>query len=182
MRAFVLASLVGAAVMFASGNSSALAQVESGPEEGKPAPALKVADVTGYNAGKELDYVEDRKDAPTLYVLIPAEGWTRPMARLLKVLDEEVGKIDGAYQVAVWLTGDKEKTKQYLPVADNALSLRKTALTYFPGDATQGPENWGYNDLAFFTAVVVKDGKVVKNFGLKSVNETDAPKIIEALK
>src|SRR5262249_11381473 len=87
--------------------------VTSGPYNGKPVPVLKVFDATGPNKGKELDYAAERKDTPTVYIFIQADKWDRPMARFLKTLDQTVQKEEETMVVAVWLTEDAEKTKEY---------------------------------------------------------------------
>jgi hypothetical protein len=155
--------------------------IKTGPEAGA-VPELKVYDTTGPNTGSEVDYVADRKGKPTVYVFIAADKWDRPVARFLKELDTAVGKeSDDAYLVAVWLTDDAEKTKAYLPKAQMSISLQRSALTCFLGDKAAGPKNWNINADAHVTAVVSTDGKVVKNFGYRSVNETDVPAVKEAL-
>ena len=42
----------------------------SGPEPGKALPELKVLDVTGPQKDKELNYVAERKDKPTVYLFL----------------------------------------------------------------------------------------------------------------
>jgi hypothetical protein len=88
---------------------------------------------------------------------------------------------EDAYVVAVWLTDDPDKTKQYLPVAQRSLKFQNTALTCFTGEKA-GPKDWGINDDAHLTAVVANKSRVVKRFGYRSLNETDAPAVQEALK
>ena len=61
----------------------------------------------------------------------------------MKKLDEEIGKVDGAAIVAIWL-GDKafDKHKEYLPKIAQALSFEKTQLAAFDGERaarTAGP-------------------------------------------
>src|SRR5437763_15726180 len=103
--------------------------VASGPEKGMKVPALKVFDATGPHEGKEVDYAAERKGKPTAYVFIQADKWDRPMARFLKGLDEAARKkSDGTLVVAVWLTDDVDRTKDYLPVAQRSLRFRATAL------------------------------------------------------
>ncbi|MBI1374217.1 MAG: hypothetical protein GC159_15985 [Phycisphaera sp.] len=113
-------------------------------------------------------------------MFIQADNWSRPMARFLRKIDEAAGKAD-AYVVAVWLTSDAEKSRNYLPRAQASLKLTNTALTVFEGDAASGPDGWGINDRAFCTVVVANKTKVAAQFGFVSVNETDAPKIETAL-
>ena len=50
--------------------ATAAADVDSGPEVGDKAPALKVLAVTGEHEGKEVDYAADRDDKPTIYVFV----------------------------------------------------------------------------------------------------------------
>jgi hypothetical protein len=51
----------------------------------------------------------------------------------------------------------------------------------FEGDKS-GPNNWGINTDAHCTVVITHNGKVVESIALQSVNETDAKKVVEALK
>lgn len=163
--------------------SSVLGQdVPSGPEKGKAVPALTVFDATGAQAGKRIDYAAERAGKPTVYVFVQADTWDRPMARFLRTLDEAVRKQGGdARVIAVWVGGDPERNKEYLPVARNALKLQATALTAFTG-AAAGPDDWGINDQAHLTAVVASQGKVAAVFGWRSINETNVPEVAEALK
>ncbi|MFO0822118.1 MAG: hypothetical protein U0792_03195 [Gemmataceae bacterium] len=142
MKAFgVLAALLLA-------GSIAWADVESGPKAGERVPALKAFGVVGSVEGKEADFAADRKDAPTIYIFVKAEEaglpvGGRPAAKFMKVLDTEVGKLDGVAIVAVWL-GDKsfDKHREYLPKFQMSLRLEKTSLAAFDGERT-GPNNWG---------------------------------------
>ena len=156
--------------------------IVSGPEKGKPVPALKVFAATGPHEGKEVDYKMQRKARRTVYVFIRADKWDRPMARFLRGLDMAASK-DGEETavVAVWLTDNVEKTKKYLPRAQQSLQLQATALTCFPGPQ-EGPQGWGINADAHLTAAVVHKGTVAATFAYRSVNETDVPAVQKALK
>ena len=153
----------------------------SGPEKGTKVPALKVFDATGAHQGKEADYAADRKDKPTVYLFLNAEKFDRPMNRFMKTLDSEVVKdFEGVYIVAVWLTGDADKTKELLPKVQQSVRYETTALTLFAGNG-EGPKGWNVNADAHLTAVVANKGKVAATFGYRSLNETDVPKVKEAL-
>jgi hypothetical protein len=163
--------------------SSAVAQdVSSGPEQGKKVPALKVFDATGSHKDKEVDYAAERKDSPTIYIFVQAEKWDRPMARFMRKLDDTLPKKDeDGPVVAVWLTDNPDKTKEYLPVAQQSLLFQKTALTCFAGGIA-GPKDWNINGDAHLTVVVATKGKVASTLGYRSINETDAPAVQEAYK
>jgi hypothetical protein len=168
---FATVSLLG---LLAAG--MARADVASGPKEGEKVAPLKVYAVTGDPKDKDVNYAELRKDKPTVYVFVSAKDFDRPMFRFLKKLDEDLG--DEGRVVAVWLTDDADKSKEYLPkIAQN---FKGTALTVF--GETAGPKDWGINADARLTAVVAHNSKVVKSFGYQSLNETDAPAVVEALK
>ena len=159
----------------------ARADVESGPTTGEKAPALKVYAVTGNIDEGEVDYIAERKDKPTVYLLVDRSKFSRPIARLMKTLDEKLsGEVNDSYIVGVWLTDDVEKTKSYLPQAQQSLSFSNTGLTLFSG--LGGPTGWGVNSSADLTVVVVNQGKVVSHYGFVSVNETLARRVIADLK
>ncbi|HEY7156843.1 MAG TPA: hypothetical protein VH575_22940 [Gemmataceae bacterium] len=154
--------------------------VASGPEKGAKVPALKVFDATGAHQGKEVDYAADRKDKPTVYLFVNAEKFDRPMNRFMKTLDGAIVKdFEGVYVVAVWLTKDADKTKDFLPRVQQSVRYEATALTVFA--AAEGPKGWNVNADAHLTAVVANKGKVAATFGYESLNETDVPKVKEAL-
>ena len=155
-------------------------EISTGPDKEKPVPALKVHDVTGINMGKEIDYAAERKDKPTIYLMINAQKFDRPMAQYLRKLDEALQKdTSDSYAVAVWLTDTAEKTKEYLPIAQRSLDFQKTALAYYSGDLT-GPKDWNINTDAHLTTVIVVQGKVAAVFGYRSLNATDVPAVKEA--
>ncbi|HWY85717.1 MAG TPA: hypothetical protein VNX28_03280 [Gemmataceae bacterium] len=173
-------SLTVLSVIFVT--SLACAQdVASGPDKGKKVPPLKVFDATGPNQGKEVDYTAERKEMPTVYVFVQADKWTRPIARFLVKLDEAVLK-EGrdASVIAVWLTDGPDKTKKYLPLAQQSLKFQTTALTCYTGDKS-GPERWGINGDAHLTVVVTNEKKVAAVFGYISTNETAVPQVQKAL-
>lgn len=156
------------------------ADPSSGPDKGAKVPELKVADVTGEHSGKDVDYADLRKEKPTVFFVV--KDWDRPVARLLKTLDDKVKETaEGAYIVGVWLSADQDATKEYLPKAQQSLKLENTALTVSKGGQTL-PAEWGINADARITVVVAVKGKVVKSFGYDSVNDTVAREILSTLK
>lgn len=186
MRTFILTiaiSVAFAAVPFAS-------DVDSGPKPGSPVPALTVQAVTGADAGKKLDLAAARKDKPTVFVFVQAAHWDRPVARYLKFLDRQISavkEIDAVKDlakdiavVAVWLTDDAEKTREYLPKAAQSLRFEATALTYDP-DNKDGPNAWALHERAFVTTVVSDGKKVCARFGHQSLNETNVPEVVAAV-
>src|SRR5438874_8646772 len=180
------------AMAFAAGLTLVLipavcADDDSGPKAGKKVAKLKAFGVVGKVESKEADFAAERKDAPTIYLFVAAqEGGIpvggRPAARFMKKLDEEVGKIDGAAIIAIWL-GDKafDKHKEYLPRIAMSLKFEKTQLAAFDGPKS-GPDGWAINGDTHLTAVVVNKGKVAKSFAFVSVNDTDVKPVMEELK
>ena len=78
---------------------------------------------------------------PTIYLLVERKRFGRPMARFMKELDGKLGDApQGTQIVAVWLTDDLAKTKEYLPVAQGSLKMhvpRPYAGTRSKGDRIQ---------------------------------------------
>ena len=158
------------------------AQVESGPRAGSKVEALKVVTATGDNAGKELDYAAERNEKPTVFVFVQADKWDRPLARFLKTLDRELIKSrKDTHVVAIWLTDDADKAKEYLLRAQESLKLEQTTFAVYPGEKG-GPAGWGINTDAHLTAIVAQDRKVTASLGFRSVNETDVPAVLKHLK
>src|SRR5262245_34565246 len=87
--------------------------IKSGPDKGGKVPALSVFDVTGMHKDKTVDYAAERKDKPTIYLLVRADKFDRPMNRFVKTLDQTMKKdFADVYIVAVFLTDDLDKTKE----------------------------------------------------------------------
>ena len=162
-------------------SSPTWADVDSGPGEGNKLEPLKVVVVAGESSGKELDFVVERKEKPTVFVFVVADKFSRPMARFIKTLDDKL-KADrpDVDIVAVWLTDDVAKSKDYLPKAFESLKTSRTAWSVFPGEKT-GPNNWGINPDADITVVVSDGAKAKFSKGYRSINETEVPKVFEAL-
>jgi hypothetical protein len=157
------------------------AQTASGPAEASKIDPLKVFVVIGEDAGVEGDVAEKRKGKPTIFAFVQADKWDRPVARFLKALDQELRR--GREEVAlvvVWLTDDLEKAKEYLPLPQQSLKLSQTTWTIYPGNKS-GPGDWLLNAHAHLTVVVSDGNKVAASLGFQSVNELDAPKVMERL-
>ena len=170
----VLLSLIGSA-------NVSWADLSSGPGVGTKVESLKVFVAAGELAGKELDFVAERKEKPTVYVFVPAEKFSRPMARFLRTLDDKLKaeRIDVDI-VAVWLTDDVPKSKEHLPRVQESLKLSRTSWCVYPGEKT-GPNEWGINPDADLTVIIADGQKVTVSRGYRSINETDAPKVFAEL-
>jgi hypothetical protein len=104
------------------------------------------------------------------------------MARFLKELDGKVKEAnDKAAVAAVWLSEKPADLKDHLPRVQMSVNFANTSLGVFEGDKG-GPNNWGINQDAHATVVITHKGKVVESIALQSVNETDAKKVLEAVK
>jgi hypothetical protein len=155
--------------------------VTSGPAKDEKVPGLKVQDVTGMHKDKEVDYVAERKDKPTIYLLIQADKFDRPMNKFMRELDKLIKKdFEDTYMVAVWLTDNAERTKEFLPRVQQSVQYEATALTYFADKS--GPKEWGINADAHVTIVVANKQKVAATFGFRTINDTDVPGVRDALK
>lgn len=162
--------------------SLVLAAIESGPTVDSALPELKVDVLTGEDAGKKVTFTTTRKSKPTLYVFVRADKFDRPIGRYLKFLDKalvELGK--DTHVVAVWLTDDVEKTREYLPKVQQSIKLEATTFALYAEDKL-GPNAWALNDRAHVTTLVTDGAKVKARFAEQSLNETNVPEVIAALK
>ena len=168
-------------LLFSIGSTSLLAELVSGPDEGNRLDKLKVFVAAGESVGKELDAVAKRKDKPTIYVFIPSDKFTRPIARFLRGLDEKLKAERPEIDVfAVWLTDEKDKAKEHLPRVQESLKLSRTSWCVFLGEKT-GPPEWGINPDADITVIIANGLNVKLSTGYRSINETEIPKVWEKL-
>jgi hypothetical protein len=157
------------------------AQTTSGPDVGSPIQPLKVAAITGDGAGDDLDFAARRQGRPTVFAFVQADKWDRPIARFLSVLDKELSKDrPDVAVVAVWLTDDVEKAKDYLPLAQQSLRLSQTTLAVWAGDKN-GPPGWSINSDAHLTLIVADNDRASASFAYRSVNETNVPEVLQKL-
>lgn len=174
-----------ALVLLLSAFGSLSDDLPSGPEAGGVTPTLNVAIAVGEKLGETIDASAERSNKPTFYVFVRADQFDRPMARVLRGLDDACAQgIQGADEaaiVAVWITEIPEKSRDYLPIAQQSLKLQKTRWAVFEG-GKNGPADWTLNDSAGLTIVVARDGKVLKSTGYSSWNETDVRRILNTLK
>lgn len=164
----------------------ALGADDPGPKAGTAVPKLPAFAVTDKVAEKETDLSGERKDDPTVYVFVNADHFKdtnipfgRPAHRFLKTLDEKVGDVTDAKIVAVWVGGEADKNKEYVPKIDKYYA--NTVRGVSSADAN-GPKDWGLTSTSQLTVVLAHKGKVVKAWALESVNETDVKPVEEALK
>lgn len=164
-------ALIGLAVLLAQD------KVYSGPQKGEKTPGFKVVDVNGEHKGKEVDYVGEFAGAPTLLIFI--HELTRPAAQLFRKLDEHAANRKGLRWLIVLLTEDMNKTERYAPIMQGSIKLKGTIG--ISTDGKEGPGSYGLNKDVSLTIVLAKDNLVVGNWAILSPNETDAPKITQAI-
>jgi hypothetical protein len=156
--------------------------VVSGPTKGEKVPALKVFDATGEHKDKDIDYAAERKDKPTIYILVDREKFSRPINRFMKTLDGAIKKeSEDAYVVVVMLTDKPDDVKTFLPRVQQSVQYENTALTCFVGEK-EGPKEWTINSQADVTVVIANKAKVAETFGYNSINETEVRKVLMAFK
>lgn len=169
-------------VLVAGLSVAAWADIESGLKAGETVPELKAYGLVGEIKDKSADFAKERKDLPTVYLFVPSAKFDRPMARMMRELDQKAGDaVEKAGMVAVWIGGDLDANKTRLPLIQQSLKFDRTALAVFEGDAS-GPNGWGLNADAHLTVIVAHKGKVIKSFAYESINEKETEKILEALK
>lgn len=167
MRSCIFSLLLVAVV-----GTSALGDVVSGPFQGDDVPPLKAFVVVGEPDQQSVNLGELRLEKPTIYFFVSANMWSRPVARLLKSLDEQIAKLsDEAVICFVYLTDDVPVAKDYLPKPQMSLKLEHTWWTVYEGDQV-GPGEWGLHSDADCTVVITTRGKVRFSTGYTSANST----------
>jgi len=158
--------------------TAAADDIFSGPQAGEATPPFKVLDVSGPNAGKEVDYITEWKGAPTVICFI--HTLTRPGAQLMRRLDDHGSRNqDTLKTLFVSLSADLQATERQLPHAVKALSLKCPAAISL--DGAEGPGAYGLNKEVLITVIAASGNKVVGNWAIVSPNETDFPKMLPVL-
>lgn len=156
-----------------------------GPEAGKPLPTLKVNQITGSQAGKEVDGAEAAKSEAVIYAFIRSDKWDRPVARVLRQLDEalvEHRKTDPKCSIfIVWVSKDAEKAREYLPKAQQSLKLQASTWNHFDGEIYD-IAHWQLSGDGPLNVVIAKEGKCTWGRGYATINDIIAKKVIEAFK
>ncbi len=172
-------SFLAFVIVIGFGSVSAQESVFSGPQPGEKTPAFKVLGFTGPNAGKEFELGAGSKSGPTLLVFV--HELTRPASQLMRPLDLYGSKLagDGFATHFVWLTADRSATEDRLRAVQGAIQFKSPISISL--DGIEGPGSYGLNRKVALTVLVGKEDKVVANFAIAQPNETDAPKILEAM-
>ncbi|MFM8470145.1 MAG: hypothetical protein ACKODH_09270 [Limisphaerales bacterium] len=160
----------------------ARAAIESGPAVDSTLPELKADAAAGDDAGKKVTFTTTRTGKPTVYVFVRGDKFDRPIARYLKFLDKAVAELGkDTHVVAVWLTDDVDKTREYLPKVQQSIKLEATIFAFYAEDKA-GPNAWTINDRAHVTTIVTDGARVKARFAEQSLNETNVPEVIAALR
>lgn len=174
-RSSLLMAFVSSTVAAAGGLASAAAA-----EVGKAPPPLQIELLQASGGYEATDAATAAGEKPIVFVLIPASRWDRPVGRFLKVLDDKLSGISATAEVrAVWLSGEADVTKEYLPKVVQSLQFQRTTLGVFPDES--GPEGWQPGGDVQALVVVAHRGKVTARYKFGSINDTDVPQVAEAV-
>ncbi|HEX7901674.1 MAG TPA: hypothetical protein VF950_28200 [Planctomycetota bacterium] len=145
----------------------------SGPRPGEKAAPFVVFDVA---ARKDVDVAAD---GPLLIVFI--HELSRPAAALMRALDEtgQIKRVRGLRTLFVSLAQDRDGAERHLPNVVKSLNLKSPLGISV--DGPEGPGAYGLNRDVALTILVARDGRVAANFAIVQPNETDAPRIREAV-
>lgn len=148
----------------------------SGPQKGEALRPVVAFDVA---SRQEADLVAAGRGAPLLLVFI--HELSRPAAQLLRALDEtgQVKRVRGLRTHFVSLAQDRDGAERRLPQVVKAIQLR--CPVGISVDGPEGPGAYGLNKEVALTVLVAKDDRVAANFAIVQPNETDAPRIREAV-
>lgn len=135
----------------------------AGPAVGATMPSLKIWQIVGEQREKQLDMQADVKSHPALLIFVQSDKWDRPVARILRQLDDamvEVRKTNAKARIEiVWISKDLDKAKEYLPKAAQSLKLQTSSWNCFPGDIYDAA-GWQLSGDGALNLVIIKDGKV----------------------
>lgn len=151
---------------------------DPGPAVGRAPPRIPAHLVK--KDEKVGDLLSDRKEAPSVVVLVRSEKFDRPLARTLRELDRESFRRNpDAKVLMVFLAADTKAWRDRLVLVDKSLQLDNTILAVT--DEEKLMTDWGAGIDHAMTAVVLGGGKVVKGFGFAQGADGQAAEILEAI-
>lgn len=160
-------------------------EIVSGPELNKPVPSLKTLQVVGDHADKEVDWKELTEKKPTLLVFVRSDKWDRPVARVLKQVDDALIAARKDYPDVhigiIWISKDAERAKEYLPKVQLSIKLQASSWNFFNGEVYDAA-GWQLSGDGAINIVLVKEGKSTWGRAFDTMQESIARQAMAALK
>lgn len=149
------------------------------PKLSGPQPGEKLGPCVVFDVASRMEADVAAPGGPLLLVFI--HELSRPAAALLRALDEtgRIKRVRGLRTHFVSLAQDRDGAERRLPQV--VASLKLQAPLGISVDGPEGPGAYGLNREVALTILVAKDGRVAANFAVVQPNETDAPRIREAV-
>jgi hypothetical protein len=149
----------------------------SGPQPGEAVSAFTVLQIKSPDVTKKIQLRPDKKGTALIaFMHKPNEQ----AIDLLMSLEWYAHKQKGVETQFVLLHEDKSKAEE-MTKRWSRRPFFASALWNISEDGIEGPGRYGLNREMILTVLISKDGKVVNNFAFTQPNNTDAPKILEAL-
>ncbi len=175
MRHFSMTLILAACI---SNPLSAQEKQFSGPQLGEELSAFKILTVKSPDEVEEVIASSDTEKDATFIVFLHKVN--EPALGLMISLDWYAGKQKNLDSYYVLLAEDRAATETQLKRWAERSFFNHASLS-LSLDGPEGPGRYGLNRTVNMTVLVAKDNKVVNNFALLAPNNTDAPKILEAL-
>lgn len=160
-------------------------EIVAGPELNKPIPSLKTLQIVGDHADKEIDWKETAKTNYMLIVFVRSDKWDRPVARVLKQLDDALvaarKDLPDAHIVIVWVSKDGERAKEYLPKVQQSLKMQVSSWNHFNGEVYDA-SGWQLSGDGALNIVLVNDNKAVWGRAFSTMQESITRQVMAELK
>lgn len=159
--------------------------IVAGPELYKPIPSLKTLQIVGDQADKEINWNETAKTKPHIIAFVRSDKWDRPVARVLKQLDDALitvrKDIPDVHLGIIWVSKDIERAKEYLPKVQQSIKLQASSWNHFNGEIYD-TTGWQLSGDGALNIVIVKENKAAWGRSFSTMEESIVRKTISALK
>jgi hypothetical protein len=151
----------------------------SGPQPGEYLQPFRVLEATGPHARREVDFVSEFGDDPTLLIFF--RDIDRNVYRTLWPCDRYASgrAAEGLKTLFVYLTSDKVEGERRMQAVARSLSL--TVPVAVSVDGAEGPGSYGLNKNVAVTALFARNRKVVHNRAIIQPGAKEAQQIIAEL-
>lgn len=175
----LLASLLGAAALFAQEPAPEEEALTSGPAVGTKLTPVKSFATNGALAGQEFDAAAQLGKSPSALLFI--HELTRNTAPVLRGLDSLTSEFSvlGFKSQTLMLSGDRTAAEAQLKRVNGSLRLANPIALSI--DGAEGPGNYALNRKAALTLVFARDGVVTSTMALTDTGPNDVPVIRKAI-
>ncbi len=160
-------------------NATAQERIYSGPQPGESLSPFRVLEISAPHKIKEIEVAKPKENETTLLMFV--HKVTEPALGLMITVEWYAHQQKDLSSHYVFLAEDRAQMESQVKRWSSRSFLADSPMC-ISLDGPEGPGRYGLNRKhAEMTVLIANHNEVVSNFALRAANNTDAPKILNAL-